>query len=896
MAVEKDVRSELGKLPAGLKEQYELIYKDVLESAISTASIARKTFSWMLAAQRVLTVAETIAAVALDDDGDYQADLDVPLLLDICRNLLTVTSINGTSGEKAFQMAHLSVREFLEQLPEFSAEQIHTDAVSRLLDNFDSNAWLEKDLSIRENHRQILRKYSVYLFEHAEMSRLAKTECDVAYKMKAFLFDDRYKPTQMLHEWQYVVNEIREGCLLLQNHPDMPLYDGRVEYDGIAGPEGIELICMYGLLSILGIIGQDEKISCRERTSDHFPEAALLVAAEYRKSAVVKWLLENQIVQPDEAAVECTPLYYAAMKNDEEVVEILLDHGANPLSGYNRSNNYTPWFAVCRERNYTMFTRFFDEIELIHQKNPDQDCFHGFDWKLEGLCLTLEQRWEKASHFLIQWGANDRSWISRQRLGGPSHGGGSSSTLQIAVQCSGVTVIKALLNRSLQGASKSAELPNSALPFESGEHRAYMNYLDDYRCSAIHYLMRRDCSTLEECESIMKLLLQHDADPSAVSDEGITALHVAAAIGSTHMVRKLMDEGLSLEARTVRGATAIHVAAGGTHRSPQVIRYLTAKGLDPLRRDFDGRSALHWAAAACNVTSLEALLQQSQGETELDLEYTEGATIPGHAESSLSQRCGKIEYVNLTDRKGESLLHIVGRKINRDGWTYDFKDRHIILEIWDTVRLLVDHGAKLESLADGKTPLLSIMSDEYNEGGQFRVIVAYEFLMQGANPESRDSYGQSALHYAARFQYPVVMEYLIRAGVDIEAKDHNLRTPLHLASRYGSPRMVKALLLHGADCKVRDSTGSSPLHFWAAKPQFERVAEMLIKRGADVQAVNNAGATTLHVVARTGNLSRIRFLLRLGAQPEIVDGTGKTALHCLTESGSITITDRVNLI
>lgn len=99
MALEKDVRSELGRLPAELKEQYKIIYRDMLDCAPSTASIVRKTFSWLLAAQGVLTVEELIAAVALDDDGFHHADLDVPRLLDICRNLVIVTLINHTTQQ-----------------------------------------------------------------------------------------------------------------------------------------------------------------------------------------------------------------------------------------------------------------------------------------------------------------------------------------------------------------------------------------------------------------------------------------------------------------------------------------------------------------------------------------------------------------------------------------------------------------------------------------------------------------------------------------------------------------------------------------------------------------------------------------------------------------------------
>ncbi len=131
LSVEKDVRSELGRLPADLNQQFAIIYKDILESALSTASIAHRVFCWILAAQRTLAVEELIAAVALDEDGYYHEDLDVPRLLDICRNLIVVILMDDVSSKQSFQVAHLSVKEFFVELPDFAPERLHTFATLR---------------------------------------------------------------------------------------------------------------------------------------------------------------------------------------------------------------------------------------------------------------------------------------------------------------------------------------------------------------------------------------------------------------------------------------------------------------------------------------------------------------------------------------------------------------------------------------------------------------------------------------------------------------------------------------------------------------------------------------------------------------------------------------------
>lgn len=900
MAVEKDVRSELGKLPVELKEQYKIIYRDILESAHSTSSIARKTFSWILASKRILTVDEMIAAVALDDDGFCHADLDIPRLLDICRNLVAVTSIHHASNQRAFQMVHLSVREFLEALPEFSAEEIHTVAVSRLLGNFNWSLRRERNNNtMREKSLQALRNYTIYLFDHAEKSLLATPECDLAPKMISFLFDNRYDPTAMLNEWHDVIDEFCERSVLPQDSVDWPFYEKKGLYQ-YKESSSLQLVCAHGLLSILQILGNDGGYPWEAQSSEH-RRRALLSATGEGKFAIAKWLLERHIVHPDEGHGHVSALWFAVRDQQEEMVNLLLEYGADPLSRHEIRFRDTPWNMVFSsplkfglrypKPSFAIFKRMFDSIELLHKEIPGRKVLFDYDWRLEGLFESLQANWDEASHFLIRRGANDCLQMSQRADSFVNNFAPPTSTLQVAVERSGFSVIEALLDRSLQRNSGRATQSIISLPLESKEHLAYVNHLDTYRRSALHCLMGRQSSSVEEDEEIMRLLLKYGADPAVVSQQKHTAIHVAAAIGSPDMIRHLVGAGLDLEARDRWGATALHLACRYGHQSPRVIRYLTDNGQEPLGRDSAGRTPLHSAVRSCNLPALEALLDVLLARDGLSLSEAQrvvGAqSLDRNADIGFGPYEKLVEYVNVVDDEGKSLLHMAGAVRNWSLYVEKNDAEETVIQIQDTVRLLVNCGATVDSTAGGKTslpPLLALLSHD----GDGAEIAAKELLKQGANPKIGDSKGATALHHKTSLCDDKLVEDLLNAGCDIEAKDDDLCTPLHWACRsLGHPQMAKKLLLHGADCRARDRTGATPLHHAAKALDTHHAAAMLIDKGADVQCADEFGATPLHLAAKAGNHRTALTLIRYNANPEAVDMGGKTAMHYAAEYASI---------
>ena len=97
---------------------------------------------------------------------------------------------------------------------------------------------------------------------------------------------------------------------------------------------------------------------------------------------------------------------------------------------------------------------------------------------------------------------------------------------------------------------------------------------------------------------------------------GDTALHIAAAVYRTDIVRELIANGANVRAKNRRGAEPLHAAAAGTPGSPTwnsraqaaTIACLIQAGADPDAINNDGVTPLHVAARTRCAAAVRALL------------------------------------------------------------------------------------------------------------------------------------------------------------------------------------------------------------------------------------------------------------------------------------------------
>lgn len=74
-----------------------------------------------------------------------------------------------------------------------------------------------------------------------------------------------------------------------------------------------------------------------------------------------------------------------------------------------------------------------------------------------------------------------------------------------------------------------------------------------------------------------------------------------------------------------------------------------------------------------------------------------------------------------------------------------------------------------------------------------------------------DSYGRTALHYAAAENNTVEAQELIASSVDVNARDDNEWTALHFAAQSNSFEVARLLIEAGAEVDPVDSFGNTPL-------------------------------------------------------------------------------------
>eukprot|EP00761_Pharyngomonas_kirbyi_P000033 gb/GECH01000033.1/.p1 GENE.gb/GECH01000033.1/~~gb/GECH01000033.1/.p1 ORF type:complete len:404 (+),score=102.01 gb/GECH01000033.1/:1-1212(+) len=150
--------------------------------------------------------------------------------------------------------------------------------------------------------------------------------------------------------------------------------------------------------------------------------------------------------------------------------------------------------------------------------------------------------------------------------------------------------------------------------------------------------------------------------------------------------------------------------------------------------------------------------------------------------------------------------------------------------------------------------------------------------------DAADDCGMTALHLAAKYNHPSVMDVLLagdrRGLVDTPCtrQPYLGHTPLHFGAQVAGGNMVSMLLRLGADPNALARDMDTPLHV-AARFGDDAVVEELVRGGGKVDAQNDKGLTPLMVAAGLGRRWLVAALLEADASVDLVDASGNTALH-----------------
>ncbi len=131
---------------------------------------------------------------------------------------------------------------------------------------------------------------------------------------------------------------------------------------------------------------------------------------------------------------------------------------------------------------------------------------------------------------------------------------------------------------------------------------------------------------------MVAMLLEHGADAGAVTGGGFTALHWAAGRNAAAAAELLLDQGADIAAITINGITPLHWAAN--NNATNVTSLLLIRGADPLPETASGRTPLHWAVmnesqGAAISLAFQVVSEQMEQEPPTDWLVSPTNEVPG---------------------------------------------------------------------------------------------------------------------------------------------------------------------------------------------------------------------------------------------------------------------------
>lgn len=641
-----------------------------------------------------------------------------------------------------------------------------------------------------------------------------------------------------------------------------------------------------------------------ERTPDT-GSTSLIIAVAGRHRYIAELLLNYNAEVFHKDKYDRTALHYAAEKEDNGLVKLLLEHGADA------------------------------RVEDSKKKLPVD--LAGEDDETSIALLRNAVREQKA-----------RSWFSKPQV--------TDEKLFIAAAPDGsLATIKLLLDQKKVDVNFQDIVRNTALHHAAREGREeVVRHLID-RGAFIHGQNRAEMTALHYAArgghlAIVRLLIQNGAN-AGVLDKWLETPFDAAGIHQSEIetyreiIRLLAYHGAYIESavQLIFRHQALHLGIG-THKRYHAgdsylehyisgaIKDLVASHAREILHD-----ALHFAVSQRCEKGVEMILDVLYKKQFVIWESIYKALI-------LAVRCGNMDALR---RIGDFLL--------KHGQFTEETCSHILGLIKTSLRRTLLETNQLSSEIDFELVrffLLSrLASDNYFSLLPFALLqdVFRRVEMNQVSPRSTVARPVKVIPRVSRLSKLIIRNPLIKSireygeydltqGGDVNEKDQNGNTPLHLAAARGWLRLIQSLIRDGASILVLNNQGLAPCHIlidtypegpYVIQPDESNVfiqygdlnqrdndgrtflhiivgangknqdamirviAEILRKNGTiDIKTIldakDNEGRTPLHYALKARNRDVIIYLVNKGADINAPDDTGESPIAC-----ALRVDDRV---
>lgn len=562
-----------------------------------------------------------------------------------------------------------------------------------------------------------------------------------------------------------------------------------------------------------------------------FADHPLLNSIARGDAGALKTLLENnttQINAPHKSGY--TPLSAATRTGNKELVQILLDKGAENKPAGSRENGYP---AFGNPLAMAVASGSVEVVQLLMERGADLEAPAN-----ASLVNTAVQNSSRAMiEFLLQKGFS---------LEGNRNGG--STPLLTAIQNNLPEMVSFLIE-------KGAKINPS--PTERANY--YYSGYGSPLYAAVQY----------NSKPIVELLMSKGADPFlSIRNEGPTPLSYAISSGRRDIVGIMLDGKININQKDRKGQTLLHQVVAGDGTLTDLI---LDKGADINVRNASGQTPLHLAAQSGTPATIKKLIERKGdlkaktpiGDTVLHLALArpESATALLEAGANADAR----------NARGDLPLHVLLReppsaKLKDRAREADLKLRLALIEKSDI-------NAKDQF---GLTPLQQALATRQPE-------------VRDAILARKPKTDNTTLLFAAAARNDVAeLKKLLteKPYLNFMRLPDGL-TALHVAAQWGARDAVDYLLKKGADINARDAMAATPLlrvlspETGPGESEVEKTVAFLLEKGADPSVLNEDDEGALHAVVRRGDKKLVATMLAKGANPNARNGNNQSPLDLL---------------
>ncbi|HLF66598.1 MAG TPA: ankyrin repeat domain-containing protein, partial [Gammaproteobacteria bacterium] len=190
------------------------------------------------------------------------------------------------------------------------------------------------------------------------------------------------------------------------------------------------------------------------------------------------------------------------------------------------------------------------------------------------------------------------------------------------------------------------------------------------------------------------------------------------------------------------------------------------------------------------------------------------------------------------------------------------------------IELLLQNGASLDT--DQARQLYENIPDILHQAAMYNYELLMESLLSaGIDVDTRADKGCTALHIAAKHGYLSSVERLLDYHASASSYDDHQRSPIYYAHKIGCYEIILKLVEKGAqltDAEItsHDGSGWSLLHY-AALYNYSVLIKPLLLRGLKINEKKSDGWTPLHLAANNGNTEALAALIENGADVTALD-------------------------